>query len=324
MTELTFAILKYGFLILLWVFVWLAIRGLHNDVTTSLARHSSRHHGAGSGAARRQPQVLVGGSGESLLDDGSSSAQQAPARPASAQQASSNLAPVLSQNQQEAHGTPDSQDISQDIQDAQEIPNVQDVQAARNLPTMPVEHGAPASAPEPADEPEPDRSEPARRPLSGTSAPVPISERRDVLGSLGGMDAMGGFGMNPGQDNASESADLASLVAGVASEKREKSDTALPKPTMLTIIDGPRAGTTVNLEGSAITLGRAGDNTVVLDDEYVSGHHCRLVPNGDGQWRLEDLHSTNGTYVNESRLLNPAVIPIGTSVRIGATTFTLR
>lgn len=97
------------------------------------------------------------------------------------------------------------------------------------------------------------------------------------------------------------------------------------EPTLLVIIDGPLAGSSVPLGGEAITLGRAASNTVVLDDEFVSSHHARLYPDqASGQWIIEDLGSTNGTVVDEQRLGAPVILPAGMAVRIGATTFELR
>ena len=64
-------------------------------------------------------------------------------------------------------------------------------------------------------------------------------------------------------------------------------------PTLLVIIDGPLAGTSVQLNAGAITLGRAASNSVVLDDEFVSSHHARVYPDAaSGQWAIEDLGST--------------------------------
>ena len=102
------------------------------------------------------------------------------------------------------------------------------------------------------------------------------------------------------------------------------SDTA-PTPTLLVIIDGPLAGTSVPLNSSVITLGRAASNTVVLDDEFVSSHHARIYKDpASGQWAIEDLGSTNGTIVNQQRLNMPMLLPPRMPVRIGATTFELR
>ncbi|KAA8825905.1 FHA domain-containing protein [Bifidobacterium reuteri] len=97
------------------------------------------------------------------------------------------------------------------------------------------------------------------------------------------------------------------------------------QPTLLVIIDGPLAGSSVPLAESEITLGRAASNTVVLDDEFVSSHHARVYRDAaSGQWAIEDLHSTNGTVVNQQRINRPTILPARIPVRIGATTFELR
>ncbi|MBM6700326.1 FHA domain-containing protein [Bifidobacterium pullorum subsp. saeculare] len=96
-------------------------------------------------------------------------------------------------------------------------------------------------------------------------------------------------------------------------------------PTLLVIIDGPLAGTSVPLNRDTITLGRSASNDVVLDDEFVSSHHARVVRDqAAGRWVIEDLGSTNGTIVNNQRLGTPTVLPARVPVRIGATTFELR
>lgn len=63
-------------------------------------------------------------------------------------------------------------------------------------------------------------------------------------------------------------------------------------------------------------FGRASDNTVILDEETVSGHHARLSFQG-GQWLLEDLGSKNGTAVNDLPLEDPMVITFGDEIRFG-------
>ena len=95
-------------------------------------------------------------------------------------------------------------------------------------------------------------------------------------------------------------------------------------PTKLVITEGSLAGTTVALQGQTITLGRAHDSTIVLDDDYASGRHARIYPDRDGQWIVEDLGSTNGTYLDRSRLTTPVPIPPGTPIRIGKTVIELR
>jgi pSer/pThr/pTyr-binding forkhead associated (FHA) protein len=95
-------------------------------------------------------------------------------------------------------------------------------------------------------------------------------------------------------------------------------------PTKLVITEGSLTGTTVALQGQTITLGRAHDSTIVLDDDYASGRHARIYPDRDGQWIVEDLGSTNGTYLDRGRLTTPVPIPPGTPIRIGKTVIELR
>ena len=103
------------------------------------------------------------------------------------------------------------------------------------------------------------------------------------------------------------------------------SSAASAQPTLLVIIDGPLAGSSVPLAEADITLGRAASNTVVLDDEFVSSHHARVYRDTrSGQWAIEDLNSTNGTVVNQQRISRPTILPARIPVRIGATTFELR
>ncbi|MDD6461158.1 MAG: FHA domain-containing protein [Bifidobacteriaceae bacterium] len=97
------------------------------------------------------------------------------------------------------------------------------------------------------------------------------------------------------------------------------------QPTVLVIVDGPLAGTTVTLTDQPITLGRAPDNAIILDDEFVSAHHARVFRDpATGSWAVEDMNSTNGTVVNGQRIRGAVMLPVGVLVRIGATTFELR
>lgn len=95
-------------------------------------------------------------------------------------------------------------------------------------------------------------------------------------------------------------------------------------PTKLVVAEGSLAGTTVALQGQTITLGRAHDSTIVLDDDYASSRHARIYPDRDGQWIVEDLGSTNGTYLDRSRLTTPQPIALGVPIRIGKTVIELR
>jgi pSer/pThr/pTyr-binding forkhead associated (FHA) protein len=89
------------------------------------------------------------------------------------------------------------------------------------------------------------------------------------------------------------------------------------------ITAGPLAGTTIPLGDSPITIGRADSSTLVVSDDYVSTHHALLVPRGDA-WVLEDLGSTNGTFLDRSKVTEPTPVPLGVPIRIGKTTLELR
>ncbi|MET1133883.1 MAG: FHA domain-containing protein [Aeromicrobium sp.] len=94
-------------------------------------------------------------------------------------------------------------------------------------------------------------------------------------------------------------------------------------PTKLQIVDGPNAGQSVPLGTEPILLGRGTDAAIRLDDDYVSTRHARFATNGE-QWFVEDLGSTNGTYIGSQRVTSPVPVAIGTSVRLGKTIVELR
>jgi hypothetical protein len=91
----------------------------------------------------------------------------------------------------------------------------------------------------------------------------------------------------------------------------------------LVVTEGALAGTRITLGDSPITLGRADDSTLVINDDYASTRHARLVPR-TGQWLVEDLGSTNGTYLDRARVTGPTPVPIGVPIRIGRTSLELR
>jgi pSer/pThr/pTyr-binding forkhead associated (FHA) protein len=94
-------------------------------------------------------------------------------------------------------------------------------------------------------------------------------------------------------------------------------------PSKLVITEGSNAGETVQLSGETITLGRGGDSTIRLDDDYVSTRHARFVTNGE-EWFIEDMGSTNGTYIGKTRVTRATAITPGTAVRLGKTVVELR
>jgi hypothetical protein len=94
-------------------------------------------------------------------------------------------------------------------------------------------------------------------------------------------------------------------------------------PQQLLVTAGALAGTSVGLADQQITIGRANDATLVLDDDYASTRHARLFPQ-DGQWIVEDLGSTNGTYLDRQKVTQPTPVPVGVPIRIGKTVLELR
>lgn len=91
----------------------------------------------------------------------------------------------------------------------------------------------------------------------------------------------------------------------------------------LVVTEGALAGTSITLADVPITLGRADDSTLVITDDYASSRHARLYPD-DGAWVLEDLGSTNGTYLGASKVSRPTPVPLGQQIRIGKTVLELR
>ncbi len=94
-------------------------------------------------------------------------------------------------------------------------------------------------------------------------------------------------------------------------------------PHKLVVTQGALAGTVVTLSNQPITIGRAPDSTIVVDDDYASSRHARLYPNS-GSWLIEDLGSTNGTYLGRGKIDGPTPAPIGAPIRVGKTVFELR
>jgi len=94
-------------------------------------------------------------------------------------------------------------------------------------------------------------------------------------------------------------------------------------PTHVAIVEGANAGENISLDGAPLLIGRGSDAAIRLDDDYVSTRHARIAASGD-QWFIEDLGSTNGTYLGSQRLTQPATLQLGSQVRIGKTTLELR
>ncbi len=91
----------------------------------------------------------------------------------------------------------------------------------------------------------------------------------------------------------------------------------------LVISTGPKKGMTVELGRDPLTIGRSSESGLVLRDDYTSTHHARLML-WDNTWMIQDLDSTNGTFLDGRRVTVPTPVPLNTPIKVGATTFELR
>jgi len=116
-------------------------------------------------------------------------------------------------------------------------------------------------------------------------------------------------------------------VAPPRAERRQKAPKAPAKrrgsPTHVAVVEGANAGERADLAAAPILIGRGPDAAIRLDDDYVSTRHARIAA-ADDQWFVEDLGSTNGTYVGSARITQPTTLALGTQVRIGKTILELR
>lgn len=94
-------------------------------------------------------------------------------------------------------------------------------------------------------------------------------------------------------------------------------------PRRLVITAGPKEGLEVDLPSEQLTIGRSSESGLVIRDDYTSTHHARLMLWNDG-WVIQDLDSTNGTFLDGTRVTLPTPVPAGATVTIGTTSFELR
>ena len=91
----------------------------------------------------------------------------------------------------------------------------------------------------------------------------------------------------------------------------------------LVITSGAKEGLEIELTAEPLTIGRSAESGLVIRDDYTSTHHARLLLWGE-EWAIQDLDSTNGTFLDEARVTVPTPVPLNTRVRIGTTSFELR
>jgi pSer/pThr/pTyr-binding forkhead associated (FHA) protein len=112
------------------------------------------------------------------------------------------------------------------------------------------------------------------------------------------------------------------LVSLWRDQRRGGSSVAAPLAHLVRLGTGPEGGATFAL-AEVNLLGRAGDNTIAIDDPTVSSHHARMSFRS-GQWILEDLGSRNGTRVNGMDLDGMLVVTHGDDLQFGEVVLGLR
>ena len=95
------------------------------------------------------------------------------------------------------------------------------------------------------------------------------------------------------------------------------------KGVKLVVTEGPLIGTVIPLGTTPVTIGRAPDSTLVIEDDYASSRHARVYLS-EGSWMVEDLGSTNGTWIDRTRIVSPTLMPVGVPLRVGRTSVQLQ
>jgi len=112
-------------------------------------------------------------------------------------------------------------------------------------------------------------------------------------------------------------------AAAPKARRQPKQKARKGSPTHVLVVDGANKGERADLAQAPILIGRGADAAIRLDDDYVSTRHARIAASGD-QWFVEDLGSTNGTYIGNARITQPTTLTLGTQVRVGKTVIELR
>lgn len=119
----------------------------------------------------------------------------------------------------------------------------------------------------------------------------------------------------------------AAFAAPSAASAAPTSPVTTPDPTAparrLVITSGAKEGLELPLDGDQLTIGRSAESGLVIRDDYTSTHHARLSLTA-GVWTLDDLGSTNGTFLKGRKVTTPTPVPLNTPISIGTTIFELR
>ena len=107
-----------------------------------------------------------------------------------------------------------------------------------------------------------------------------------------------------------------------ATQPRPQRERKKEPRTVVVIAEQGNRLASVPLQGN-LQVGRADACQIKLSDTYVSSFHARIFSR-DGEWYVEDLGSTNGTYMNQRRVTSPVEVRAGDRIRVGKTTLEFR
>lgn len=122
-------------------------------------------------------------------------------------------------------------------------------------------------------------------------------------------------------ERSTSSSDAPTTITDRASSSLTQAPEAAAKRIVIT--SGPKSGLELDLPETGLSIGRSSGAGLQIKDDYTSGNHAKIVRWRD-QWMVQDQGSTNGTFVDGRRVTEATPVRIGSSIRIGTTTFELR
>jgi pSer/pThr/pTyr-binding forkhead associated (FHA) protein len=153
--------------------------------------------------------------------------------------------------------------------------------------------------------------------------------RSDLFGARARRELEASSSASPAPIAAAPARPQATVTERLAAQRRSPStpppisNGAPVRATRLVITGGPKEGLEIELPTDQLTIGRSSESGLVIRDDYTSTHHARLMIWND-RWVVQDLDSTNGTFLDGQRVTVPVEVPLNTPVKIGTTSFELR